>query len=75
MVPKSVPIIHLVDEAYPRDPELICLAPDSLRLRLHPSHGIENHHPAVQHPEGALHLGRRSSGVSMMLIRSRASSR
>ncbi len=48
--------VHLVDEADARDPELVGLPPDRLRLRLDARHAVEHHHRAVEHAQAALDL-------------------
>ena len=48
--------VHLVDEGQPRDMVFIRLAPDGLRLGLHPADGVIHHHRAVEHAHGTFHL-------------------
>jgi hypothetical protein len=48
--------IHLVDEGDPRYLVLIGLAPDRLRLRLNPGHGVEQGDGSVEHAQGAFDL-------------------
>src|SRR6185312_12977040 len=50
--------VHLVDERDARYAELVGLAPDGLRLRLHARHAVEHHHRAVEHAQAALDLDR-----------------
>ena len=48
--------VHLVDVGDSRDAVLVRLAPDSLGLRLHSRHGVEEGNCSVEHAQGALHL-------------------
>jgi hypothetical protein len=48
--------VHLVDEADPRHPVGVGLAPDRLRLGLHAADRVEHGHGAVEHAQGALDL-------------------
>ena len=48
--------IHLVDEGQLGYAELLRLPPHCFRLRLHPPHGAEHTHGAVQHAQAAFHL-------------------
>ncbi len=50
--------IHLVDEANTRNVILVGLAPNRFRLRLHAGNGVEHRDRAIEHAQGALHLGR-----------------
>ena len=49
--------IHLVDKGDPGDPVFVRLSPDRFGLRLHARHRAEDHHPTIEHPQGALDLG------------------
>ncbi|MBA7567338.1 hypothetical protein ES708_09048 [subsurface metagenome] len=49
--------VHLIDETDTGNFISIRLVPYRLRLRLDTGHGIEDHHPTIQHPQAALHLG------------------
>ena len=51
-------LVHLVDEADPRNLVLVRLPPHRLRLRLHTLHRIEASARAIQHAQRTLHLGR-----------------
>ena len=46
--------VHLVHECDAGDPVAVRLAPDSLGLRFHASHGAEDSHSAVEHAERTL---------------------
>ena len=50
-------LVNLVDEANARNAVLVGLAPDGLRLRLDPMHGVEHGARAVEHAQRTLHLG------------------
>ena len=50
-------LVHLVDEADPRNLVLVGLPPHRLRLRLHTGDRVEAGHRAVQHAQRTLHLG------------------
>ena len=49
--------VQLVDVGDAGNVVAVRLVPDRFRLRLHSAHGAENGHRAVQHAQGALHLG------------------
>jgi hypothetical protein len=51
-------LVHLVDEADPRDVVLVRLTPDRLRLRLDTLLAVEHGHRAVQHAQRPLDLDR-----------------
>ena len=48
--------VHLVDERQPGNVEAVGLAPDRLRLRLHPGDPAEDHNRPVEHAQRALDL-------------------
>ena len=50
-------LVHLVDEANPRNLVLVALPPHGLGLRLHAADGIKQRHRAVEHAQAALHFG------------------
>ena len=66
--------VELVDEAEARHAIAVSLAPNGLRLGLHPSHAIEDDDRAVQHTEAALdfhgevHVPGRIDDVEAMIV-------
>ncbi len=65
--------VHLVDERKPRHLVLVGLAPDRLRLGLHPTDRAVDHAGPVQHPhraldlDGEVHVSRRVDDVDVVL--------
>ena len=50
--------VHFVDKTNSGNSVAVRLPPHSLTLRLNSLHRIKHHNPAIQHPQGALHLCR-----------------
>ena len=50
-------LVHLVDEADAGHAVLVGLTPDGLGLGLHALLAVEHRHSAIEHTQGALHLG------------------
>ncbi len=48
--------VHFVHEGQLGHAEVFRLSPDRFRLRLHPAHGAEDAHCAVEHAQGAFHF-------------------
>ncbi|SAJ32569.1 Uncharacterised protein [Enterobacter cloacae] len=48
--------VHFIDERQTRNVIFIRLTPDGLRLRLHATDGVIDHHRTVEHTHGTFHL-------------------